>query len=122
MLARDDGRLDEARELLREGIGIHRAMGSQRWLGIDLARLANVLALAGEACPAATLLAASERIREEIGVKEFWWAEERNQKTLELIREQLDEAAFDEAWKTGSSLSLGQAVELALEPGELSRD
>jgi hypothetical protein len=44
-----------------------------------------------------------------------WWAGERNAKTLAIIRTQLDEAAFSEAWEQGRALTLDEAVALALD-------
>ena len=38
-----------------------------------------------------------------------------NEKTLAVIRPQLDEAAFAEAWEQGQSLTTDEAVALALD-------
>ena len=39
---------------------------------------------------------------------------ERNADTLALIRGQLDEAAFEEAWEHGAKMSFDEAIALAL--------
>jgi hypothetical protein len=41
------------------------------------------------------------------------WLEEMNEETLTIIRGQLDEAAFAEAWDQGQKLSPNEAVALA---------
>jgi predicted ATPase/class 3 adenylate cyclase len=121
MFARDEGRLQEASEMLRETLRINRELGDRLELAINLGRLANVLGLAGDAHRAARLLASSEALTEHVGAKTPWWARERNEKTVTVIREQLTEAVFDEAWEDGSKLSLDQAVALALD-GEADED
>jgi hypothetical protein len=40
--------------------------------------------------------------------------EERNEETLHILHEQLDEAAFEKAWEDGRKLTLDEAVALAL--------
>jgi len=42
------------------------------------------------------------------------YQEERNADALALIRGQLDEAAFEEAWEHGAKMSFDEAVALAL--------
>lgn len=42
------------------------------------------------------------------------WQEKRNEETLQILHEQLDEAAFSEAWEQGKKLPLDEAVALAL--------
>ena len=49
------------------------------------------------------------------------YQERRNQEMLEVLHEQLDTAAFDEAWEEGTTLS-PDAVALALGVGTWSRD
>lgn len=53
-------------------------------------------------------------LTEEVGASVPWWAGERNAKTLAVIRTELDDAAFVEAWEQGRALTLDEAVALAL--------
>jgi non-specific serine/threonine protein kinase len=115
MLARDEGRLQEASVLLKESLRGGLELGDRLELAINLGRMANVLALAGRAEPAARLLSSSEALTESVGASTPWWAGDRNEQTLTVIREQLDEAAIDEAWGQGRALTLDEAVEHALD-------
>jgi predicted ATPase/class 3 adenylate cyclase len=115
MLARDEGRLREASTMLKESLIIFRELGDRLELAMNLGRVANVLALAGSVGPAARLLSSSEALTEKLGASVPWWAGERNAKTLAIIRAQLDEAAFSEAWEQGRALTLDEAVALALD-------
>ena len=53
-------------------------------------------------------------MREEAGQWEGWirWV---NEEILALIHAQLDESAFEDAWAEGKELTVGGAIELALE-------
>jgi hypothetical protein len=85
------------------------------FVAVDLARFAAIRAHEGKAETAAQLLAKSEVMHEEIAwTPESWVAEER-EKTRAVIRTQLDEAAFAESWEQGRTLTLDEAVALALE-------
>jgi predicted ATPase/class 3 adenylate cyclase len=115
IFARDEGRLQDATEMLREAIRIDHILGNVLDVGLDLGRLASVLVLAGLGGKAARLLSSSQALTEKLGAGAFWWAQRRNQQTLATIRTQLDEAAVDEAWKRGQALTLDEAVSLAVE-------
>jgi hypothetical protein len=68
---------------------------------------------------AVRLISCFEGLREEIGGGEAWVVR-MNEETLATIRTQLDEPAFDEEWEQGRSLTVDEAVSLAL--GELEQD
>jgi len=57
----------------------------------------------------------SERLREEIGAAVYTWVVEMNEGTLDMVRAQLDEAAFAEAWEQGRALTVDEAVALVLD-------
>jgi hypothetical protein len=81
---------------------------------VNLCRFARALAFAGRAATAARLLSCFEALRYEIGGSEVWVTRD-NEETLAMIRTQLDEAAFAEAWGQGKALTADRAVALALE-------
>jgi predicted ATPase len=115
MLERDDGRLAEARTLLREGIVTFHRLGAVLEVAINLGRLANVLALSGKADVAARLMAKSDGIFEDIGATRSWWDLERNDSTREILRTSLDEGALEEGTRLGRELTVDEAVALALD-------
>jgi predicted ATPase/class 3 adenylate cyclase len=115
IMVRDEGRLGEATAMLRDAIRIEHRRGNLLELAIDLGRLASVLTLAGAAATAASLLASSESLTEQVGSSGPLWAGERNEKTLANIHTQLDEAAVAEALEEGRKLTVDEAVALALD-------
>jgi predicted ATPase/class 3 adenylate cyclase len=115
LFVRDEGRLQDATEMLREAIRIDHILGNVLDIALDLGRLASVLVLAGRGGKAARLLSSSQALTEKLGAGAFWWAGRRNEQTLATIRTQLDEAAAAEAWERGRALTVDEAVSLALE-------
>jgi predicted ATPase len=111
---RDDGRLEEALEAALEGLGIRRDEGDVEHQLDGLSRLAFIYARADRAQEAATLLSSSVYLHEELGMLVPLFQERRNEETLHILRDQLDEAAFSEAWERGEELTLAEAVALAL--------
>jgi predicted ATPase len=114
MSALDEGRLGDAVAMMADSYRIDRDLGNVIFVAVDLARFAAIRAHEGKAETAAQLLAKSEAMHEEIAwTPESWVAEER-EKTRGVIRTQLDEAAFAESWEQGRTLTLDEAVALAL--------
>jgi predicted ATPase/class 3 adenylate cyclase len=111
---RDDGRIEEALSMLNEAYCLVRDVGDRVESADILSRFADILASAGKPTTAARLLSCSETLREEFGTERSWVAS-RNEATLALIRSQLDEAAFAEAWERGRTLTADEAVALALD-------
>jgi predicted ATPase/class 3 adenylate cyclase len=115
IMVRDEGRLEEAAAMLREAIRVEHRRGNVLEVAVDLGRLASVLTLAEAAPTAATLLASSESLTEQVGASVPFWAGDRNEKTLASICTQLDERALAEAWEEGRKLTVDEAVALALD-------
>ena len=76
----------------------------------SLSRVAAIHGRADRLEASARLLSSSLHLHEEAGMSVPLYQEERNAATLALIRGQLDEAAFDAAWKQGTKLSFEAAV------------
>ena len=113
-IALDDGRLQDALSMLKENHPLYRDLGDLGGAAVNLCRFARALVFAGKAATAARLLSCSERLCEEMGAHVLWVAR-MNEKTLTIIRTQLDEAAFAEAWEQGRTLTADEAVALALD-------
>jgi len=112
--AADEGRVDDALNMLKESLCIYRDLGDRGWIATTLGAFAEILAAAGKAEAAARLLSGSEALRNEIGGG-VSWLPQQNERTLSTIRTQLDEAAFAKACEQGRAMSADDAVALALD-------
>ena len=114
MIAFEQGRIEDALALGRQNLLACRDLGSLHAIAQSLCRSASTFAvLAGKVDTAARLLSCFEARREQIGVSEAWVAR-MNERTLLAIRARLDESAFAEAWEQGRTLTIEEAVALAL--------
>jgi len=114
LYARDEGRFRDAGRMHDEAYRIVRDLDEPVEIADSISRFASTLARAGKADSAARLLSCSEALREEIGFSRSWVIK-RNEETLGIVRSELDEAAFDEAWEKGRTLMPDEAAALALE-------
>jgi predicted ATPase/class 3 adenylate cyclase len=114
LIAADQKRATDASSMLKEAYRIDRELGEAVEIALDLCRLARALAFARKARTAVQLLARAEALRKEIGATFLPWALDLNAGTLKAVRTELDEAAFDEAWQQGATLSVDDAVALAV--------
>ena len=113
IVAVDDGRVEEARALLKENFPMYLELDDLRGTGENLCRCAHALAAAGEAVTAAQLLGGSDAVFEGIGARPPWLAR-MNDQTLAAVRDELEEPAVDEAREQGQALTVDEAVALAL--------
>jgi predicted ATPase/class 3 adenylate cyclase len=112
--ARDEGRIEEALGLHAHVLRINLDLGDVQHQLDDLSRFALTHARAGSAELAAQLLAASLALHDELRLEVALYQRQRNEETLALVREQLDEEAFTDAWERGRAMSADEAFELAL--------
>jgi predicted ATPase/class 3 adenylate cyclase len=112
--ARDDGRLDVALDAALESLRIRLDEGDVQHQLDGLSRVAAIHARGHRMEASARLLSSSLHLHEEAGMSVPLYQEERNANTLALIRGQLDEAAFEEAWEHGAKMSFDEAIALAL--------
>jgi predicted ATPase len=117
MMERDDGRLDAARDMLRDALRTFHEQGAVLEVAINLGRLANILALSGDGELAAQLMGRSDALIEELGVTRAWWDAERNHETRELIAGILEPAALTAASESGRTMTTDEAIALAVGPG-----
>jgi hypothetical protein len=113
-LAVGEGRAQDALPLLEQSLLIRRDLGHRTEIAMSLCGIARAITALGRVESAARLISCFEALREEIGGGEAWITR-MNEATLTTIRAQLDEAAVAEAWEQGRTLTLDEAVELALD-------
>jgi predicted ATPase len=120
--ARDAGRFDDAVEAAREGLRIRRDEGDVQHMLDSISRLAAIHARAGRLVTASQLLSSSLNLHEQRGMQVPLYQEQRNEGTLELTRDGLDDAVLAEAWEHGARLTLDEALALALNEVEQETD
>jgi tetratricopeptide (TPR) repeat protein len=115
-LAVDEGRARDAVSMLKEVLRIDRDRGVHLQTTLDLSRFARALAFAGgAAAEAAQLLSCADARREEIGAgTPPPYVGTLNEEAIAAIRKQIDEGSFAEAWEQGRTLTLDEAVALAV--------
>jgi tetratricopeptide (TPR) repeat protein len=111
----DDGRVDDALALLQRSLRIRLDLGDRPMLAEILGRLANVLAITGQAATAAKLLSRSAALREQIGSTSTPTVAKRNEETLAAIRGGLSEDELAQTWERGRVLTIDEAIALSLE-------
>jgi predicted ATPase len=112
--ARREGRFEDALAMLGDALRLFRNLGDRLHTAATLSEIAGVLAVTGEVWTAARLVARAEMEREAVGIRPVW-LEKTNNETLAALHTQLDEAAFAAAWEQGRTLTLDEAVALALD-------
>jgi tetratricopeptide (TPR) repeat protein len=101
---------ERASDLFRESLALYRDQGDQRGIAECLVGLAGVLAELKQPETAARLLGAAHALREEIGAR-IWLANQPDyERSLAIIRGQLEEGAFTAAWTAGETLPVEQAI------------
>jgi predicted ATPase/DNA-binding SARP family transcriptional activator len=112
-IAVEEGQLEDADTMMRASLRLHNGLGDLLDTAVDLCRFAGVLAREGKAVTATRLLSSLEALGDEIGIRRSN-VEALSEEALTAIRTQLDEDAFAEAWVQGRTLTIGEAVTLAL--------
>jgi predicted ATPase/class 3 adenylate cyclase len=113
-IALDQGRVEDAVLLATDAYRIFRDLGELLLIAQGVCRFARVLALAERPEAAARVLSGSAALLEEIGAMPPYVANMSKQ-TLAVIRTQVDEKAFADAWAQGQALSAEEAVAFALD-------
>jgi tetratricopeptide (TPR) repeat protein len=113
-IAFDEGRVNDARWMLRESLLLHRELGDRLDTVVDLSRASRTLAIVGRAADAARVSAALSRFISGLGPRRRVVAA-RTDETVESIRRQLSAAEFSRAWEEGNELDIDAAVGAALD-------
>ena len=115
-LLRNDHAL--ALSLVCESLLLHRDLGHWRGIILCLNVLGYLAAARGDAPCSVRLFGAVDAINETIGVRRAVTLHsanpDRSVATLSVIRERLGVAAFKEAWDAGQTMTVDEAVALAL--------
>ena len=113
------GRVDDSVvSSLKEAHALHRrvtTLENHYSHAILVTRFALALSLRGAASCAACLLSCSKRLFAEHETPVEGWIQEMQDATLSRIQTELDDAELDRAWETGQSLTIDEAVALALD-------
>jgi len=111
----EDGRLAVAAPRAAASIRITADRANIQGVATEICRGAAVLALAGDSELATELIASAEAFNEDAGLQVLPYLTEENARTLTRIHEQLDKAAFEQAWERGKRLTVEDAAGLALD-------
>ena len=115
----EDGRIDEAITMLTESTRLIRELAESQEIVDNVYAFARARSVQGRAATAARLFAWAEATTKRIGVTREW-AVDADAATLARIRGELDEAAIAEAWAQGTTMTVDEAIALALEHDPLN--
>jgi hypothetical protein len=113
-VAAEEGHLDEAERLLREGLGLERAMGRPRESAEALEGLAAVAVVRGRLERTVRLGAAAAGIRASIGAPLSPYDRAVFERTLDAARASLGAGAFETAWALAQATPWEHIVDEAL--------
>ena len=113
LIAINENRNDDALSLVHEHLRRSDALDPLR-LTAGLFRAGFILARTGHFAAATRLLAASQRLSEEIGARQPWLVDDAAS-TAARLRVEVGDTAFETEWEEGRQLSFDAAVALALE-------
>jgi predicted ATPase len=111
LLQRSMGEYQEAFDLFLESLQI--SVEQKNLQGIDncLGALAGLAFMGGQLERAARLFAFTEQLREQVGVKLSHADQLEYYHFLDILRDQMDDVAYEAAWSTGASQALEQVLE-----------
>jgi tetratricopeptide (TPR) repeat protein len=113
-VACSQGDYRHAATLIGECLPLCQKPGDKRGISYCLALLARVTGDTGQPERAARLFGAAEALREAIHVRLEYVDRIEEDRNIDAVRTQLDEAAFAAAWAEGRAMTLEQAVDYAL--------
>jgi predicted ATPase len=113
-LAVREGRVQDSAALVKESLRLKRDLADRIETAIGLCHAARAIADLGGVETAARLIACYQALSEELGGS-YRWVTRMNDETLPIIRAELDDVAFAEAWQQGQKLTADEAVALALD-------
>ncbi|HUG15889.1 MAG TPA: LuxR C-terminal-related transcriptional regulator [Thermomicrobiales bacterium] len=114
-LAIQRGDTSGAREAFRRCLEIQQELQDPRYIAQILEGCAALAATDGAYAHAARLIGVSDRLRESIGMSTSAVTDRNYERAIQLAREQLSEAEWEQAWTEGRSLSQSEAIAAALE-------
>ena len=116
MAVAGQGRYREANAHHKRALSTFSEIGDRYFMGVCFIGLAQVALAAGRPRDAVSLLSADSATMTALGAPRWRWPSIRPyiQQTLHQARAVLDEAAFEQAWTIGESLSIEEAGALAM--------
>jgi non-specific serine/threonine protein kinase len=117
-LALMSGEAERAIDLFRESLLLNREVMHRQGTAGCLAALAAVATMRGDLVRAAELYGAAEALLVEIASPFHQADRAENDRNMEIVRSALDDAEVAAAWEEGQGMSLEEAVEFALAPGD----
>ncbi len=112
-IARAQGNLVQAIDRFRESLKLCRELGDKHGLAQSLLGLAKVVGAGGDPQSAALLFSAADALRRAIDEGLPPTEQTAYDQDLTAVRGALGDTVFTQAWATGQSMSLEQAMELA---------
>ena len=112
-LARGDNL--KAEKFFKESLTLHQELGNKQGIIECLIALAGVAAAMRQPARAARLLGSSASVREALGLAMWPAGQATYERNLAATRAQLDAAGWRAAWDEGQAMSMGQAIDYALE-------
>jgi predicted ATPase/DNA-binding CsgD family transcriptional regulator len=108
---------ERARDLFEEGLTFSAELGNEADVAHCLEGLASIAGVEGRIVCAARLWGAEEALLEKIEAAVYTYVPDRSfhRSRVAAARARLDEEAFEAAWAEGRAMSLGQAIECALD-------
>jgi predicted ATPase/class 3 adenylate cyclase len=104
------GRLEEARSLLEEGLGLSLAAHSTRSVTLCLAAFARLALVAGDPERAALLAGAAEGLRRRVGLRALLLLRRPEAELVAQVRQSLGADRFEEVFAAGARLTQQEAV------------
>ncbi|MDQ4076593.1 MAG: tetratricopeptide repeat protein, partial [Chloroflexota bacterium] len=101
---------EEAAARFAESLAMFQEQGDQLGIAWSLAGLAGILAMQGQAVRAARLFSATAAALDAIGAVLSPTDRAEFDRSLALVRRQLDEVEFAAAWAEGQAMTLEQSV------------
>jgi ATP/maltotriose-dependent transcriptional regulator MalT len=111
----EDGRIDEAVELLKESHRLHVGAADPLQASLDVFRFAAAVAATGKAEMATRIFSAADALANDLGLNLNSWDPPYIEFVTRMIRDRIDERSFEKAWAQGRTLNADEAVALALE-------
>jgi hypothetical protein len=108
---------ERAQEYYREALQYALEMGEKRRAAFCLEGFAAARSPTGDAEQAAALISAADALRREIGIPVYASEREGYERILAQVRANLSSDAFARAWRDGQTMTMQQAIELAMETG-----
>ncbi len=116
-VARNQGNLAEARELFGQALSRSAKLGFKNHCAVHLDAIAGLKNAAGQAEQAGRLFGAAEVLREEVGTRILPVNQAEYEQDCTSTRAALGETGFTACWEEGRSMTLAEAISLALEEG-----